>query len=189
VFADAGQRRLDAGFSTPESCGLPHQPFTLPRQTFIFAGASSRRRGRIRRLHRLCRFSQLDRPSTVTFRTTVAITTVLGPCPCHRRDCALATGRGNGGRRLLTWAGNGPRGLLTRPRLHGPREWGRRLLTWAGNGPRVRCKENGPRGPLTRPRLNGPRERAGACSPGRLRAAQGNGQGSIPLARNHPAGC
>ena len=156
------------------------------------------------------------------------------PLPLATVGIASCNGPRERGRRLLTWAGkgprgrckgNGPRGPLTRPRLHGAAGTGRRLLTWAGNGPRGRCKGNGPRGPLTRPRLHGaagtgpalahlgrertagpmqgeraagsahpaaltgPRERAGVCSPGRLAGGQGNGQGSIPLARNHPAGC
>jgi hypothetical protein len=100
---------------------------------------------------------------------------------------ALAPWAGNGPR--VRCKGNGPRGPLTRPRLHGA----------AGTGPALahlgRERAAGPMqgeraaGPLTRPRLHGPRERAGACSPGRLHRAQGNGQGSIPLARNHAADC
>ena len=112
---------------------------------------------------------------------------------------AALAGRGNGPA-LLTlrrqraagpMQGNGPRGPLARAGLHGAAGNGPALLPGQGTG-RGGCAEGTGRGDsLTLPACTGRGNAgtAGTAHLGRTGGRKRNGQGSISLARNHPAGC
>jgi hypothetical protein len=102
----------------------------------------------------LCRFSRFDRPSPLySLRKPGRGADARERAAGSAHPAALARGRGNGP--ALAHLG--------RERAAGPMH---------GNGPRDRSPGRA---------CTGPQERAGACSPGRLHRAQGNGQGSITL--------